>query len=153
MSKANGTSVSRKYMTDTGVELEFRVVSGWTISEINRKWEGCKPLPPKIQTEIGLDENPNDSQYKKELKLWTLNQAAEINETLIRIGILTQPPDEFMALYQEEFPDIDRRNVKIHWVYTLLGDKAEEFFEVLLGQNNVTEKGLAESAATFPRND
>ena len=144
---------ARKYTTDTGEVLEFRPVSSWTINHINTKWERCKPLPPKIKTEIGEDENPGDSGYQKELALWRSAKAEDINETCVRLGVINEPPDDFIAMYKEELPDIEPRNIKVHWVYSLLGTKVEEFFEVLTGQTAVTDAGLEESAKSFRSDD
>lgn len=144
---------TRSYETESGETLEFRPVSSWTIHHIDTKWEQCKPLPPKIKTELGEDENPTDSKYQHELTMWRSSKAADINETCVRLGVVSEPPAEFVQLYSEEFPEIEPRNIKVHWVYSLLGLKVEEFFEVLTGQTTVTEKGLADSAKTFPSDD
>jgi hypothetical protein len=152
MTKTNGKK-TRSYETETGETLEFRPVSSWTINHIDSKWEKDRPLPPKIKTEIGEDENPNDSAYKKELKLWTAAKAADINETCVRLGVVNEPPSDFVETYKAEFPEIEERNIKVHWVYSLLGSQVEEFFEVLIGQTAVTDKGLQESAKSFRSDD
>lgn len=144
---------TRSYKTEAGEVLEFRPVSSWTLNHINSKWEGCKPLPPKVTTELGEDENPNDSEYKHKLRMWEIGKAADANETCVRLGVTSEPPADFVKLYSEEFPEIEPRNIKVHWVYSLIGGKVEEFFEILTGQTSVTEKGLAESAATFQSDD
>lgn len=153
MSKTNGKK-TRSYETEAGEILEFRPVSSWTINHIDARWEKSKPLPPKYKTADGIeDENVNDSAYKRDLKIWTANKAADVNESCVRLGVINEPPAEFVETYQREFPDIEERNIKVHWVYSLLGSKVEEFFEVLIGQTAVTEKGLAESAQSFRSDD
>jgi len=155
------TAPKRTFSTHDGVELEFRPVSSWTIQHLNMKWEREKPLPPIITTYLGDDTsrpmqeyNPYDEKYKHCLSLWEAERATNINETAVKMGVTSEPPAEFVTLYQEMFPDIPVANIKVHWVYSLLNaDEIATFFEMVLGQTAVTEAGLKEAAATFPSQD
>lgn len=155
----NGTNgftsgTPRTYQTKEGTVLEFRPVSSWTVNFINSKWEKRKPLPPKYKTEAGFEDyNSTDPHYLQQVKVWEQDKAAEMNETMVRLGILSEPPSEIVALYSAEFPDIEAKNIKVHWVYSLLGENVEEFFNVLMGQTAVTEAGLAEAGKSFPSPD
>lgn len=151
----NGTK-KRTYQTNEGTVLEFRPVSNWTINHLNMKWEKTKPIPPKFKSENGIEDYyPTDARYVQDLRIWEQAKAAELNETMVRLGVLSEPPADFVAVYEAEFPDIEPKNIKVHWVYTLLGDEdtMTEFFNVLLGQTQITEAGLKEAAGTFPSTD
>ena|SRR5689334_162487 len=124
------------------------------------KWERCKPLPPTITTYLNDDINRpmkeydfNDEKYKRDLVVWEQDKTLDLNETVVKMGVSTTPPQEFVDVYAVEFPEISLESVKVHWVYSLLaGDEITTFFELLTGQTSITEKGLEEAKATFPSN-
>lgn len=154
-------SRKREYTTSEGTVLEFSPVSSWTINHINMKWERCKPIPPTITTYLNdnpqmayQEYNENDAKYKQALSIWNGEKASEMNEVMVRLGIRSEPPAEFVEKYSEMFPDIEPQNIKVHWVYSLLNEEEiTQFFEVVMGQTTVTEKGLEQAKATFPSVD
>lgn len=149
----------REYKTAEGTVLLFRPVSSWTINHLNMKWERCKPLPPLVTTHIEgrpyEEYNENDAKYKQLLSLWQSDKATDMNEAMVRLGILSEPPADFIERYRDEFPDIEEKNIKVHWVYSLLGGENEiqQFFEIIMGQTAATPKGIEEASNSFQGDD
>lgn len=157
---AKQSTVKREYVTPDGTRLEIKPVSQYTLGMVLQKWERSKPLPPKITTylndnyDIPYEEyNEGDLEYLHLLSLWTADKNNDLNNTVIHLGVVTTPPDEFANTLAEILPDLGAKEVKTHWVLSLFGDKFDEglgeLSAAIIGQTMITEQGLEEVKPTF----
>lgn len=152
----------REFQSKSGVTLNFRPVSAWTIQHLNMKWERCKPIPPTMTTYLNNDPHMPQVEYDysnpkfvQELKVWEDSKNTEVNEVMVRLGVTTEAPSDFVEMYQEMFGDeIAANAVKVHWVYSVLEtDEVQPFFNLILGQTAATPEGVDEAAQSFRRDD
>lgn len=146
----NGTK-TRTYQAPDGTELEFRAISQWALGNFEMAWERKKPLPPMVKTEIGDDENPNDSRYKHDLMLWGADKGIAAAHLIMRVGIVTPVPSDYMKATQSLYPDMLPDDVKVEWIYELLGSAEEvgKLTELIVGVTQATEAGIAEASKSF----
>jgi hypothetical protein len=152
-------AVKREYQTPEGTVLQCRPISSYTLQHNNVIRARSKPLPPMITTYFNNDPNmpmveanENDPAYKQKLLVWAQEGTEDAMAIIVRLGVTNEPAPEFVALYRELYPEIEAKEVKIHWVYSLLGgdeDEVTRFIEFVTGQTAVTDKGLEQAKENF----
>lgn len=158
VSTARIDAARKMFITSRGNEIEL---SGQRISSlmVERFAKISKPVVPlKVVTLLGkhqqLEANPNDPGYLTLLKEWNSEQNIANLVYLFNVGIKGQPPSEFVEEQTEFFPEADRKTMKYLWVASQLPDEdINTLSEAILGQSLPTEKGLAQSADSFRRQD
>lgn len=141
------------FITSKGKEIEL---SGQAISSLmlERLTNEGKPKIPMIEvTLLGkhkqMQANPNEPGYLALLKEWEGDVNVKTLRYIFVIGAKGQPPQEFVDVQAQFFPEASDLEMKYLWVSSLLPDEdIDVFTEAVLGRTTATTKGV-ESAANF----
>lgn len=148
----------RSYTFSDGTEVEIRDVPSLALEHILNS-EAGKPTVPMVEVAIARghkrkEPNPNDPAYQGALAVWNAQKQKRTMMFLITKGVKDDPPEEFIEEYVQYLPDgASREELKYLWLADKLEDEREiaRLTETLLSQTTVTEEGLEEAAAKFPR--
>lgn len=125
------------------VPVKVLVISRWD-SEYRKK--NPPPAPPVIILENGDPyPNVNDPSYQHLLGQWEAAYNRANMEFLLKVGIKTNPPDE----WEYPFPELvngSSPHARVLWLETILSGKDLEVLpRLIMGLENVTEEGLGDA--------
>lgn len=131
-------------------------LSGASISSLmlERITNEGKPKIPMIEVTIlgkhkQMQANANDPGYLALLKEWEGDVNVKTLRYIFVVGVKGQPPQEFVDMQSQFFPDAKDIEMKYLWVSSILPDEdINAFTDVVLGKTIATTKGV-ESAANF----
>lgn len=144
----------RTYKTGEGYTFTLRRVRALVCERIVSD-NSSKPAIPIITVKIGAkgtreEENPGDPVYLAKLRVWEQEKNFRLAKYLFTEGIKGDPDDKFVKRMKVHFPDADETAMKYLWVVDHLpDDEIDTLMEAIMGQSEVTQKGLEQAADSF----
>lgn len=156
---------------DSGITIKMRKVGPATqqrlAQQVQREYP--KPAPPVVETELGPEENAADPAYVRALNDWSQQQAAALNERLMRFAALeaditlddadrariarTRRHLEYIGAWEDDPKLSQEENDRILYVLHIACatvDDLREFIGALMARGVPTEEAVQRQIATFP---
>ncbi len=127
-----------------------------------------RPTPPMAEVTYAggvksIEPNPHDKDYRATLETWQAQYNARLFRLCITQGIdhVTDAQGNEAQPSQEEAEEmrfvyssaLSPRLVRLYWLAAILGATAMGFMNLVMGQTEVTEEGLAEAEERFQPSD
>lgn len=148
---------SRVVTLEKGQKLTLRPISILLLARLQNEIEEAKPTIPVVEATVGGDtphkeENPDDPTYRQAVRDWHINQSQRLMFYAFTAGIEDPVPPDDYAQIREYFPQATELEIKYYWIVGLLGDGEAvwaELVNLIMGQNQITQKGLEQSNDSF----
>lgn len=141
------------FVTSKGGEIELsgNPISSLMLERITN--EGKPKIPRKEVLLLGkhreIQANANDPDYLALLEEWKADQNVKVLRYVFVVGAKGQPPQEFVDIQSQFFPNASDADMKYLYISSLLPDEdIDTFSNVVIGKTLTTAKGV-ESAANF----